>query len=81
MPNGRTIALSDDFRVTCEKVPSSGKRTHLTPPPSSNSLAYLFRFDWGLDTLQVWGRSAASVTRILCKLLRTFFLGSLDNIG
>ncbi len=46
----------------------------------SDSLAYLFRFDWGLDTLQVGGRFSASkpgFRRLIC----TFSLGSLNNMG
>jgi hypothetical protein len=46
----------------------------------SDSLAYLFRFDWGLDTLQVGGRFQADKAGFR-KLLRTFCLGSLNNIG
>lgn len=55
-----------------------------TDPPdvrlSSESLAYLFRFDWGLDTLQVSARFTASKAGFR-KLVRTFGLGSLNNMG
>lgn len=47
---------------------------------SSESLAYLFRFDWGLDTLQVSGRFTASKAGFR-KLIRTFSIGSLNNMG
>lgn len=46
----------------------------------SESLAYLFRFDWGLDTLQVNGRFTASKAGFR-KLIRTFSIGSLNNMG
>jgi L-ascorbate metabolism protein UlaG (beta-lactamase superfamily) len=46
----------------------------------SDSLAYLFRFDWGLDTLFVSGRFHSDNGGIR-KLLRTLALGSLANIG
>ena len=46
----------------------------------SDSLAYLFRFDWGLDTLFVNGRFHSDNGGIR-KLLRTLALGSLANIG
>jgi hypothetical protein len=46
----------------------------------SDSLAYVFRFDWGLDTLFVNGRFHSG-RRGLNKLLRTLALGSLNNIG
>lgn len=47
---------------------------------SSDSLAYLFRFDWGLDTLQVGGRFSAEKSGFQ-KLIRTFGIGSLNNMG
>lgn len=47
---------------------------------SSDSLTFLFRFDWGLDTLQVSGRFIASKSGFR-KLIRTFSLGSLNNMG
>jgi UDP-MurNAc hydroxylase len=47
---------------------------------SSDALAYLFRFTWGLDTLQVSARFSATKAGFR-KLLRTFGLGSLNNMG
>jgi UDP-MurNAc hydroxylase len=46
----------------------------------SDSLAYLFRFDWGLDTLFVNGRFHSNNGGIR-RLLRTLALGSLTNVG
>ena len=46
----------------------------------SDSLAYLFRFDWGLDTLFISGRFHSGRGGIR-KLLRTLALGSLSNVG
>jgi UDP-MurNAc hydroxylase len=46
----------------------------------SDALAYLFRHDWGLDTLHVSGRFRAEKGG-LSKLIRTFSAGSLNNIG
>lgn len=47
---------------------------------SSDSLAFMFRFDWGVDTLSVNGRFRASPAGYR-RLLRTFVLGPLRNNG
>lgn len=47
---------------------------------ASESLAFVFRFDWGLDTLDVNGRFRASPEGHK-RLIKTFFLGPLNNTG
>ncbi|MEM7532716.1 MAG: MBL fold metallo-hydrolase [Chloroflexota bacterium] len=47
---------------------------------SSESLAYIFQFDWGFDTLTVNGRFQASQTQYK-RMIKTLFLGSLNNTG
>lgn len=47
---------------------------------SSESLAFVFKFDWGLDTLDVNGRFRASPAGH-ARLIKTFFLGPLNNTG
>ena len=47
---------------------------------SSNSLNFLFQFDWGLDTLLVNGRFNASPNGLL-NLIKSFGVMTLNNIG
>lgn len=47
---------------------------------SSESLAYVLRFDWGFDTLMVNGRFRASQQNYK-RLIKMFFLGPLNNTG
>lgn len=47
---------------------------------SSESLACVFRFDWGFDTLLVNGRFQASQLHYK-RMVKTFFLGPLNNTG
>lgn len=47
---------------------------------SSESLAYIFKHDWGFDTLTVNGRFLATQPSYK-KLIKTFFLGPLNNTG
>lgn len=46
----------------------------------SSSLAYVFRFDWGYDTLMVNGRFESSM-RNFNKMTKTFSIGTLNNTG
>ena len=46
----------------------------------SSSLSYIFRFDWGYDTLMVNGRFEADM-RNFNKMTKTFSLGTLNNTG
>ena len=46
----------------------------------SSSLSYLFRFNWGFDTLTINGRFKASMDGYK-KMKKTFALGSLNNSG
>ncbi|MBV7334683.1 MBL fold metallo-hydrolase [Chloroflexi bacterium TSY] len=47
---------------------------------SSESLAFVFRHDWGFDTLTVNGRFQASQHNYK-RMIKAFFLGSLNNTG
>lgn len=47
---------------------------------SSESLAFLLKFDWGFDTLMVNGRFRAS-PRDYQRVMKTFYLGPLNNTG
>ena len=46
----------------------------------SSSLSYVFRFNWGYDTLMVNGRFEADM-RNFNKMTKTFSLGTLNNTG
>ena len=46
----------------------------------SSSLAYVFKFDWGYDTLMVNGRFRASMNNFN-KMTKTFSIGTLNNTG
>ena len=46
----------------------------------SSSLLYVFRFDWGYDTLMVNGRFEASMKNFN-KMTKTFSIGTLNNTG
>jgi Beta-lactamase superfamily domain len=46
----------------------------------SSSLAFVLRFDWGMDTLTVNGRFQAS-ERGYRRFMKAFALGSLNNVG
>src|SRR5690606_16413756 len=47
---------------------------------SSDSLAYVFRFDWGYDTLTVNGRFRADMQGF-SKMTKLFAVGPLNNTG
>ena len=46
----------------------------------SSSLSYVFRFDWGYDTLMVNGRFESSMENFN-KMTKTFSIGTLNNTG
>jgi hypothetical protein len=46
----------------------------------SNSLAFIFDYDYGLDTLHVNGRFMTT-PNYLPKIIRTLIIGSLNNTG
>ncbi|NJN84288.1 MAG: hypothetical protein HC802_19745 [Caldilineaceae bacterium] len=47
---------------------------------SSESLAFVLKHDWGIDTLDVSGRFRTSQTHYN-RLIKAFFLGALNNTG
>ena len=47
---------------------------------SSESLAFLLKFDWGFDTLMVNGRFRTS-PRDYRRVMKTFYIGPLNNTG
>src|SRR6266516_911481 len=47
---------------------------------SSESLAFLLKFDWGFDTLMVNGRFRTS-PRDYKRAMKTFYIGPLNNTG
>ncbi|MDR3613975.1 MAG: MBL fold metallo-hydrolase [Candidatus Obscuribacterales bacterium] len=82
---------SVDFHVTdCEQVLKydaiNGLTTSDVPKEqadmalSSDSLAFLFKFDWGLNTLHVNGRFRTD-RKGMAKVMSTFAVGLLNNTG
>ena len=70
--------VSFDFTNGLRLVDDQSSDTHVSL--SSESLAFLFKFDWGFDTLMVNGRFRASQEN--CQRLgKTFFVGTLNNTG
>ena len=47
---------------------------------SSSSLDYLFRFDWGIDTLMINGRFEAGLSGVK-RMKKTFAVGAINNTG
>jgi len=71
--------LHDGLRPV-ELVPGAADVTLSDVTLSSESLAYVFKFDWGIDTLEVNGRFRATQQGHK-RLIKTFFLGALNNTG
>ena len=78
--NFRVTDLKQDFSFDWVNGLQPREETDPDITLHSDSLAYLFRFDWGLDTLFVNGRFHSGNGGIR-KLLRTLALGSLSNVG
>ena len=76
----------DDLQLTVEFNWRSGLRTVAVDKADadlsmhSESLAYVFRFDWGMDTLTVNGRFRAKDEGYR-RFIKTFAPGSLNNLG
>lgn len=76
----------DDLQLTVEFNWRTGLRTVAVDKADadlamhSESLAYVFRFDWGMDTLTVNGRFRAKDEGYR-RFIKTFAPGSLNNLG
>jgi UDP-MurNAc hydroxylase len=74
------LALAIQFDWRHGLVQKSLSREACDISMHSESLAYVFRFDWGMDTLTVNGRFRANEEGY-ARFVKTFAPGSLNNIG
>lgn len=72
------VMVQFDMRYGVQQAALSTDQAHALL--SSESLAYIFRHDWGFDTLTVNGRFQATQSDYK-RLVKTFFLGPLNNTG
>lgn len=71
-----TVRFDINHGLSLEENPSGDPHCSM----SSESLAYIFKHDWGFDTLTVNGRFLATQPNYK-RLIKTFFLGPLNNTG
>jgi len=70
--------LAFDFKRGLRAVEDGSAAAHMSL--SSESLAFLLKFDWGFDTLMVNGRFRTS-PRDYKRAMKTFYIGPLNNTG
>lgn len=68
------------FSIQSGLQKASGHDSEADVRLSSESLAYIFQYDWGFDTLTINGRFQATQANYK-RMMKAFFLGPLNNTG